>query len=134
MKKVMDFTVETKTHMEMPDITEQVKEAVEQSGVTDGLCIVFIPHTTAGITITENTDVAVKHDFIAKTSRIVPWDDSYQHLDGNSAAHIKTSMMGSTVTVPVQDGKLLLGDVQSIFLCEFDGPRPRTVMVKMMEG
>jgi secondary thiamine-phosphate synthase enzyme len=134
MTKVMDFTVETKTHMEMPDITEQVREAVKRSGVTDGLCVVFIPHSTAGITITENTDAAVKHDFITKTSRIVPWDDSYQHLDGNSAAHIKTSMMGSTVTVPVQDGKLLLGDIQSIFLCEFDGPRPRTVLVKMMEG
>ena len=109
------------------DITRNVRQFVQSSGASSGICHVYIPHTTAGITINEAADPAVKHDFIIELNKIVPFEDGYTHLEGNSAAHIKASMMGSCATVPIDGGNLALGTWQGIYFCEFDGPRTRTV-------
>jgi len=122
----MEFTINTTKRTEMIDITDKVQDVISKEGIV----IVFVPHTTAGITINENADPDVKTDILRKLDEIVPKDDGYLHAEGNSDAHIKASMMGSSVSVIVEDGKLLLGTWQSIFFCEFDGPRKRRVLVK----
>ena len=114
----------------MVDITAQVAAAVTKLGVKDGVATVLVPHTTAGITINENADPSVPADIAASLDRLVPWENEYRHSEGNSAAHIKASLMGSSVRVPVENGKLQLGTWQGIFFCEFDGPRSRQVWVK----
>jgi len=123
------FTVKTHAKVELLDITERVRSAFAQQYVKDGLCHVFIPHTTAGITINENADPAVVQDLLKELNRMVPFDDDYAHGEGNSAAHIKASLMGFSVAVPVEGGQLVLGTWQGIYLCEFDGPRSRRVVV-----
>lgn len=123
------FSVKTGGRNDFCDITSQIRSIVETSSVKHGLCHVFIPHTTAGVTINENADPDVTHDFITILDRLVPWAGGYRHGEGNSAAHVKASLMGSSVTVPVSDGKLVFGIWQCIYLCEFDGPRTRTVIV-----
>lgn len=100
---------------------------MQSSSVRSGFCHVYVPHTTAGITINEAADPSVNHDIIAGLNKIVPFQDGYTHLEGNSAAHIKSSLMGSSITVPIKDGNLALGTWQGVYLCEFDGPRTRTV-------
>jgi secondary thiamine-phosphate synthase enzyme len=105
---------------------------VKQSGVKSGLCHIYVPHTTAGVTVNENADPSVRTDITAVLERIVPWNDKYAHGEGNSAAHVKASMMGFSVTVPVERGQLLLGTWQGIYFCEFDGPRSRKVIVKIV--
>ena len=117
----------------MVNITGRVREAVEKSGVTDGLAVVFVPHTTAGITINENADPDVVHDILMKLDKIVTEDRDYRHYEGNSAAHIKALMTGSSVTVILSGGKPALGVWQGIFLCEYDGPRDRRVYVEVIE-
>jgi len=118
----------------MVDITREVQQVVTQSGVQDGFCIVYVPHTTAGLTINENADPTVQSDIMAELDKVIPWRDGYEHMEGNSAAHIKASMMGPSHTVLVNKGRLMLGTWQGIYFCEFDGPRQRKVWVKVVSG
>ncbi|MEM9253651.1 MAG: secondary thiamine-phosphate synthase enzyme YjbQ [Planctomycetota bacterium] len=127
---VHKFDVETHTRSEMLDITRLVRHAIDEAGVDDGVVTVFVPHTTAGVTINENADPDVPHDILEHLDRAVPWRQPfYRHNEDNSAAHVKASMMGSSVRVIVQRGRPLLGRWQGVFLCEFDGPRRREVWV-----
>jgi len=128
------FEVKTNNKVEFLDITKEVERIVDMSNTLDGICTVFIPHTTAGITINENADPDVREDFLMELDKIVPLKDNYKHMEGNSAAHIKASMMGLSQTLIIEEGKLLLGTWQGIYLCEFDGPRTRKVHVKIMEN
>ena len=107
---------------------------MSQSGLQAGLCHLFVPHTTAGLTLNENWDPAVRHDLLTALDKLVPWDDDYQHGEGNSAAHVKASLVGFAHTLPVEDGRLVLGSWQGIYLAEFDGPRRRKVMIKVIAG
>ena len=125
------FTVKTGRHSEMIDITRDISSIVSRSGVRDGVCTVFIPHTTAGVTINENADPAVQRDMLMEINKIVPQHDGYAHMEGNSAAHIKASLFGSSATIIVAGGRLCLGTWQSVFFCEFDGPRARAVWVQV---
>ncbi len=126
------FTVRTRSRDEFVDITREVQDRVNRSGVTDGIARVYVPHTTAGITINENADPDVVHDVLKDLDRLVPWKQSYyRHGEGNSPSHLKASFMGCSVTVIVAGGKLVLGTWQGIFLCEFDGARTRKVQVKI---
>ncbi len=125
------FQVRTSTKTQLIDITSRVQEAVAASGVREGLCHIFIPHTTAAVTINENADPSVSADILMELDKIVPFEDNYRHNEGNSAAHIKASLLGPAETVPVEDGSLLLGTWQGIFLCEFDGPRTRKVLIRV---
>jgi secondary thiamine-phosphate synthase enzyme len=129
---MQNFTVSTKSRSELVDITEPVRGALFTSGVRAGICQVFTLHTTAGITINENADPDVRFDLVESLNKLVPWRNGYRHGEGNSAAHIKASLMGSSVTVPVEDGRLVLGIWQGIYFCEFDGPRTRTVIVNVI--
>jgi secondary thiamine-phosphate synthase enzyme len=127
-----EIAVQTNTQTQIIDITAQIQKVVRESGISEGLCCVFIPHTTAGVTINENADPSVKHDIIMELNKMIPLNDHYRHLEGNSAAHIKASIIGSSVNVPVENNNLLLGTWQGICFCEFDGPRQRNVYVKIV--
>ncbi|MFT0898275.1 secondary thiamine-phosphate synthase enzyme YjbQ [Candidatus Methanoprimaticola sp. MG2] len=118
---------------QMVDITDRVRDIVSGSGVTDGMCTVFSMHTTAGITINENADPDVKTDLLYGLDRAFPDRDEYRHAEGNSHAHLRTSCVGPSVNIIVSDGRLVLGTWQGVFLCEFDGPRTRSVAVKVWE-
>lgn len=128
-----EITVRTPKHTEFVNIDRQVQEAVRTSGVQDGVVHVFVPHTTAGITINENADPDVAADIQAALDRIVPWQAGYAHSEGNAAAHVKASMMGFSATVLLRGGVLQLGTWQSIYFCEFDGPRTRKVWVEVIK-
>jgi secondary thiamine-phosphate synthase enzyme len=132
----MFTTLELKTNSqtEFLDITNLIRDLVSQSEITDGLCQIFIPHTTAAVTINENADPTVKKDMLKELNKIIPFDDNYQHFEGNSAAHIKSSIIGPALAVIIQKGQLMLGTWQGIFFCEFDGPRRRKIWIKVMEG
>jgi len=127
----MAVTLSIRTHhrSEMIDITSEIEAELGKSGVTDGACHLFVPHTTAGITINEGADPSVVNDIQAVLNRLVPWEGSYRHLEGNSAAHMKSSLVGSSAVVLVESGRLKLGTWQAIFFCEFDGPRSRKIFV-----
>jgi len=124
--------VASKDRCQFIDITSEVQKAVRAAGVTQGLCTVFVPHTTAGVTINENADPSVVRDMLMELEKIVPFNDSYAHREGNSAAHIKASLMGSTVQLVVDGGSVSLGSWQGIYFCEFDGPRRRSVQVQVL--
>ncbi len=126
------FQVGTSTQTEFINVTRSVQEAVRKTGVENGICIIFIPHTTAGVTINENADPSVVQDIIMELNKVVPFKDPYHHMEGNSPAHIKASLVGCSQIVFVQSGKLALGTWQGIFFCEFDGPRNREVYVKVI--
>ncbi|MDO4859648.1 MAG: secondary thiamine-phosphate synthase enzyme YjbQ [Bacillota bacterium] len=126
--------VKTTSHTQMLDITRLVQDAVTDSGVKSGICTIFIPHTTAAVTINENADPDVVRDFTMEINKIVPWEDGYHHMEGNSAAHLKSSMIGFSEQVIIEDGRLVLGVWQGIYFCEYDGPRTRKVIVKITEG
>ena len=128
------FTLKTSQRTEMLDITHQIQKAVADSKVKNGICCVFVPHTTAAVTINENADPNVPKDILIKLENLIPRDDRYRHTEGNSDAHIKTSLVGHSETIIVEDGKLALGTWQSVFFCEFDGPRNRRFLVKVIEG
>ena len=125
------ISVNTRTRTQLVDITSKVAEAVREVGLKDGIVSVFIPHTTAGVTINENADPDVTADMDSVLDRMVPWSGGYRHSEGNTAAHVKASMMGSSVQVFVEDGKLQLGTWQAIYFCEFDGPRSRKAWIKV---
>ena len=132
--KSVTLSVRTDSHTQMKDITAQIRAAVRQSSVKDGLCVVFTPHTTAAITINENADPDVVRDLNMELGKIIPWEDGYHHIEGNSAAHLKSSLVGASEHIIIEDGRLLLGTWQGIYFCEYDGPRSRKVIVKIMEG
>ena len=127
-----EIIIKTNTQTQILDITAQVQRVVGESGIAEGLCCVFIPHTTAGVTINENADPSVKQDILMELNKVVPFDDNYSHLEGNSAAHIKASIIGSSVNIPLKNNNLLLGTWQGICFCEFDGPRTRKFYVKII--
>lgn len=128
-------TVPTQQRAQLVDVTSEVQNAVRQAGVQAGHCICYIPHTTAGITIQENADPDVVRDLLWKLDQLVPHDDpGFHHSEGNADAHIKASMMGSSVTVLVDGGRLVLGTWQGIYFCEFDGPRQRQMLVRVVAG
>jgi len=127
-----EIKISSHTRSELIDISGRVQEAVENSGVVDGVCLVFVPHTTAAVTINEGADPAVRSDIEAELDKIIPWNDGYAHSEGNSAAHIKTSLVGSSETILVSGGHLVLGTWQSVYFCEFDGPRNRKCYIKIV--
>jgi secondary thiamine-phosphate synthase enzyme len=128
------LTVKTSRRVELFDITHLIESAVSDSNIKSGLCTVFVPHTTAAVTINENADPSVKSDIVKELNKIVPFDDGYSHLEGNAAAHIKSSLVGASETILVDGGRLVLGTWQGICFCEFDGPRSRKVVVKITQG
>jgi len=128
------FNVRTNQQYQMIDITREVQKIVDESEVDDGICMVYIPHTTAAVTINENADPDVVRDMLYEMDKIVPYSDNYKHFEGNSAAHIKASMFGFSENVIIDGGELLLGRWQGIYFCEFDGARNRTVYVKIMRN
>ncbi|MCX8129247.1 MAG: secondary thiamine-phosphate synthase enzyme YjbQ [Clostridia bacterium] len=125
------LNVKTQSRTSMIDITSKVQQVVKESGIKSGVCTVFVPHTTAGITINENADPDVVSDMLKEINKIVPFDDNYAHMEGNSAAHIKASMFGFSLQVIIENSELQLGTWQGIYFCEFDGPRSRKVYVKI---
>jgi secondary thiamine-phosphate synthase enzyme len=125
-------TVRTGGKTDFQDITGKVQEIVSASGVSDGVCHVFVPHTTAGITLNEHADPSVADDIAGSLDALVPESGRYRHTEGNSPGHIKSSLVGSSVSVFIENGKLVLGTWQGIFFSEFDGPRTRNVLVKVM--
>jgi len=131
---VKELKVKTSSQVELIDITHLVEKAVSEAKIKSGLCTVYVPHTTAAVTINENADPSVKSDIIAELNKVIPFDDNYSHLEGNAAAHIKSSIIGSSETLLVDGGSLVLGTWQGIYFCEFDGPRNRKVIVKLIEG
>jgi len=126
------FSVPTGSRMEFVDITGQVQKEVARSGLSNGICYIYNPHTTAGLTINEGADPAVQDDILAVLKKIIPFDYHYTHMEGNSPAHIMASLMGSSVSVFIENGRLVLGTWQKIFFCEFDGPRSRKVIWKLL--
>ena len=127
------FEVRTQRRTEMVDVTAQVKAQVARSGVRAGVCQVFVPHTTAAVTINENSDPDVPQDLLRVVDALIPFDDpEYRHVEGNSAAHVKATLVGASATVPVEAGQLALGTWQAVFFCEFDGPRRREVWVQVV--
>ena len=131
MRNVEGFSVRTDKHTQMIDITSRIEGIVRESGVDSGLCTVFVPHTTAAVTINENADPDVVRDFTMEINKIVPWEDGYRHAEGNSAAHLKASMIGFSEQIIIDEGRLVLGTWQGIYFVEFDGPRTRKVYVKI---
>ncbi len=127
------ISVKTNNRIELLDITERIRQAASKSKVKDGVCFIFCPHTTAGVTINENADPSVRQDIIRTLNKLVPENADYGHGEGNSDSHIKSSLLGSSLTVFVEGGQLALGTWQGIFFCESDGPRSREVWVKAME-
>ena len=125
------LTIKTNSRTEMLDITRLVQDLVNEKKFKDGIVTVFIPHTTAAVTINEGADPDVKRDMLYEINKIVPFEDGYHHMEGNSAAHIKTTLFGNSSQIIVQDGRLQLGTWQTIYFCEFDGPRTRKIWIKM---
>ncbi|MBM4136208.1 MAG: YjbQ family protein [Nitrospira sp.] len=123
------INVRSKSRIEFIDITGMVQDVVKEAGVKNGVCYLYVPHTTAGITINEGADPSVQRDIQNTLNRIAPHDMNYLHREGNADAHIKSTLVGSSVNVILDEGRLLLGTWQSIFFCEFDGPRHRRVVV-----
>lgn len=130
---VQTESLQTRTRSQMIEITERVERLVSKQGVQHGLAIIYIPHTTAAVTINENADPDVKHDMLAKLQEMIPKEESYyRHGEGNSDSHVKTSLVGNSVLVLIEHGKLVLGTWQGVMFCEFDGPRERKFIVKLV--
>ena len=130
----MDRTLEVKTssQTELIDITADIETAIRSIGIDEGVCLLFVPHTTAAVTINEHADPSVKWDIVMALNKIVPWKEAYRHMEGNSPAHIKASIIGSSEIVAVERGRLKLGRWQGVFFCEFDGPRNRRIHVRSL--
>lgn len=128
------LTIETDRRVEMLDITAQVAAAIHDCGVGAGLVTLFVPHTTAAVTINENADPDVQRDMLMELSKLVPFEDGYRHLEGNSAAHLKSSLIGASETIIIDNGTLQLGTWQGIYFCEFDGPRRRQIYLMVSAG
>ena len=130
----MILSVKTRSKTEFIDITSDIKSVVKQAGIDQGICMLYVPHTTAGITINESADPSVQSDVLMVLNQMVPWDADYRHLEGNSPAHVKSSLVGPSELIAIEDGALIFGTWQGIFFCEFDGPRNRKVHVRIMEA
>ena len=126
----MVLTVQTRSKTELVDVTGQVQQALASQDMTDGFCMVFVPHTTAGVTINESADPAVKADILKILNKVIPFEAGYAHMEGNSAAHIKSTLVGCSQMIAVENKRLMLGTWQGIFFCEFDGPRTRKLHVR----
>jgi len=125
---------QTKAKVEFQEITGEIQRLVESASIETGMCHVFVPHTTAGIIVNEHADPSVVQDIAECLNRLVPQDSEYHHAEGNAPAHIKASLMGSSLTLPIENGKLVLGTWQGIFLCEFDGPRRRNIVLNIIKA
>ena len=129
----MILSVKTSETTELIDITSDINRLVQKSGVDQGLCMLYVPHTTAAVTINESADPSVKSDMLMILNQIIPWEANYRHLEGNSAAHIKTTLVGSSELIAIENQRLVLGTWQGVFFCEFDGPRSRKLHVRIVE-
>lgn len=129
---MIEITVRTRSREDMVDITSKLEEIVRKNNFENGILHIYVPHTTAGITVNENADPSVKVDIMSKLSELVPRSGNYHHLEGNADAHIKASIVGSSLTIFVEGGRLVLGTWQGVFFCEFDGPRTRRCLVKFV--
>jgi secondary thiamine-phosphate synthase enzyme len=130
----MILSVKTSSRTELVDITSEITKLVKKSGVSEGLCMLYVPHTTAAVTINESADPSVRGDILMVLNQIIPWDADYKHMEGNSPAHVKSSLVGASELIAIEEGALVLGTWQGIFFCEFDGPRTRKVHVRIMDG
>jgi len=130
--KAKEVLLRTSNSVQLINIDAQVEQAILESGVREGICTIFTPHTTAGITINENADPDVVRDMVMEINKIIPFQDGYHHREGNSAAHIKSSLFGPSLTLIVQDGRPIFGTWQSVYFCEFDGPRTRRCYIKII--
>jgi secondary thiamine-phosphate synthase enzyme len=130
---IRQLRVQTKSRTELLDITQSVQRLVAESGVRSGICYIYVPHTTSAVTINENSDPNVGRDMLKELNKVIPFEDNYGHTEGNSAAHIKSSIIGVSKAVIVEEGRLQLGTWQAVFFCEFDGPRERRIMVKVIK-
>ncbi len=130
----MILSVKTSTRTELIDITSQIAKAVNKSGIRDGLCMLYVPHTTGAVTINESADPSVRGDIMMVLNQIVPWEADYKHMEGNSPAHVKATLVGASELIAIENGALVLGTWQGIFFCEFDGPRTRKIHVRILEG
>jgi len=128
----MILSVKTRERTELIDITSNINQLIQKSGTDQGLCMVYVPHTTAAVTINESADPSVKSDILMILNQIIPWEANYRHLEGNSPAHIKSTLVGSSELIAIENRRLILGTWQGIFFCEFDGPRTRKVDVHIM--
>jgi secondary thiamine-phosphate synthase enzyme len=128
----MILTVKTKSRTELVDITSQVQAMIQEHDIQEGLCFLYVPHTTAAVTINESADPSVKADILMILNQVIPWQADYRHMEGNSPAHIKSSLMGASELIAIENKQLALGTWQGIFFCEFDGPRTRKVQLKFL--
>ena len=126
------ISVKTSSQTELIDITSDVQSALQAENFTDGICMLYVPHTTAAVTINESADPSVRRDILMVLNQMVPWKADYRHMEGNSPAHVKTSLVGSSELVSVENGRMVLGTWQGIFFCEFDGPRTRKMHIKLI--
>jgi secondary thiamine-phosphate synthase enzyme len=133
-KAVMLLSVQSNSRTEFIDLTQKLQAMVAETGVKSGFCLLFVPHTTAAVTINENADPSVPADILKVLNQVIPWQADYRHLEGNSAAHIKSTLVGASQTVAIAEGRLVLGTWQAVFFCEFDGPRRRQMHVRIWEG
>ena len=124
--------IRTRSRVDFQDITREIQNVVESSGIESGVCYVFVPHTTAGVTVNEHADPSVAEDIIAKLEALIPQHGNYRHMEGNAPAHIKASLVGNSEALLVEGGELVLGTWQGVFFCEFDGPRNRTLLVRII--
>jgi len=129
-----EIKISTNSQTEMILINHKVIEAVKESGVQEGICMLWVPHTTAAVTINENADPSVVRDILWEINKVIPFQDSYYHMEGNSAAHIKSSLFGPSLGLLITGGEIFLGTWQAIYFCEFDGPRTRRLLLKILEG
>ena len=130
----MILAVKTSGRTELIDITSKIAKLVKKSGVSEGLCMLYVPHTTAAVTINESADPSVKGDILMVLNQIIPWEEDYKHLEGNSPAHVKSTLVGASELVAIENCALVLGTWQGLFFCEFDGPRTRKVHVRILDG
>ncbi len=127
----MNISIKTDTRTQLLDITSEINDQIEDSGVTQGLCFLYVPHTTAAVTINESADPDARTDIETVLNKLIPWEDGYRHLEGNSAAHVKSTLVGASELIAIENSRLVLGTWQGIFFCEFDGPRTRKIMIKI---
>ena len=130
----MILSVKTSGRTELIDITSKIAKLVKKSNISEGLCMLYVPHTTAAITINESADPSVKSDILMVLNQVIPWEADYRHLEGNSPAHVKSTLVGASELVAIENGALVLGTWQGLFFCEFDGPRTRKVHVRILDG
>jgi len=130
----MEIIIHSSKKTQLIDITSPLQDQIRTAGIKDGICLIYVPHTTAAVTINENSDPDVRLDIETVIDKLVPWEDGYHHLEGNSSAHVKSTLVGVSEFVAVRNGRLVLGTWQGVFFCEFDGPRTRKVHCHVFNG